>query len=329
MTAPVVVFTTERYAPLGRALCAHEGFIPGELERQRFPDGEHYRRILTDVAGRDVVVLAGTVDEADTLEIYDVACALVHLGAHILTLAIPWYGYQTMERAQKPGEVVTAKTRARLLSSIPIAGSGNRAVLLDLHSEGIPQYFTGNIRPVHLSARAMVLAQIRELVREMGADPDAGEYVVASTDAGRAKWVESLANDLGVDAAFVFKRRLSGNETEVTALAADVRDKPVVIYDDMIRTGGSLIGAAEAFRRAGASGIAAVATHGVLPGDALERIRQSGHFHGVRCTDSHPRARELAHDSDGFFQVVSVADLFASALGPGGMATLHKSARSS
>ena len=329
MTAPVVVFTTERYAALGEALCQHEGFVKGELERKVFPDGEHYRRVLTDVAGRDVVVLGGTLDEGDTLEIYDVSCALVHMGAHILTLAIPWYGYQTMERAEKQGEVVTAKTRARLLSSIPIAGSGNRVVLLDLHSAGIPQFFTGNIRPVHLSGRGLVLELVRDLVRTMGADPGKDSYVVAATDAGRAKWVESLANDLGVDGAFVFKRRLSGAKTEVTALAADVRGKPVVIYDDMIRTGGSLIGAAEAFKAAGASVIGAVATHGVFPGNALDRIRASGYFAGVRCTDSHPRARELAATPDPFFEVVSVAELFAQALGPGGMATLHRAMGSS
>lgn len=303
----LLVFCTERYAAMCAELCAHPGFEPGEIERHEFPDGEHYRRIVTDVAYRDVVLLGGTVDDADTLEIYDLACALVHSGAHILTLVIPWLGYQTMERAVKPGEVVVAKTRARLLSSIPIAGSGNRVVLVDLHSEGITQYFSGSIRPVHLYAKPVVLP----LLREYGGD----DFVLAATDAGRAKWVESLANDLGVDAGFVFKRRVSGDATEVTALAADVKGKTVVIYDDMIRTGGSLIGAARAFRDAGAARIAAVTSHAVLPGDALDRLRASGVFEGIACTDTHPRARELEGD---FLRVESIAPLLAEALFPGG-----------
>ncbi len=305
---PVLVFCTERYRYLSDALCAAPGFERGEIERRMFPDGEHYRRVLTPVAGRDVVLLGGTVDDDATLEIYDLGCCLVQSGAHILTLVLPWFGYQTMERAVYPGEVVTAKTRARLLSSIPIAGSGNRILLVDLHSEGITQYFEGNICPVHVYAKDVVLDSIRRL----GGD----NFVLGATDAGRAKWVESLANDLGVDAAFVFKRRVSGDHTEVTALAADVSGKTVVIYDDMIRTGGSLRGAARAFLDAGAKDIAAVTTHGVFPNDALDKLKASGVLREIAATDSHPRAVELAPEAAGFLQVQSIAPLLISQLGP-------------
>ena len=309
---PGVVFSTEAYAEMQRALCREGHLECGAVERNRFPDGERYLRIATDVAGRDVVLLGGTVDEASTLEIFDLACALVHAGAHILTLVIPWYGYQTMERATRPGEVVVAKTRARLLSSIPIAGSGNRIVLVDLHAEGIPHYFDGSIRPVHLYMKKLTLPMIQKL----GGD----DFVVGATDAGRAKWVESLANDLGVDAAFVFKRRLNGEETEVTALAADVSGKTVVIYDDMIRTGGSLMGAARAFLAAGAERIAAVTTHGVFPPGALERLEASGLFAAIACTDSHPNAAPQAGD---FLHVEPIAPILAEALGPNGLAPLR------
>jgi ribose-phosphate pyrophosphokinase len=100
--------------------------------------------------------------------------------------------------------------------------------------------------------------------------------------------------------------------TEVSALAAEVRGRRVVIYDDMIRTGESLIGAARAFLDVGATSTAAVATHGVLPGDSLRRIRESGLFTEIVCTDSHPRAVELA-DEPGF-KVVSIAALLADFL---------------
>ncbi|MEO0325662.1 MAG: ribose-phosphate pyrophosphokinase-like domain-containing protein, partial [Myxococcota bacterium] len=79
---PCIVFSTERYRYLGDMLCADHGFEAGALVRQTFPDGERYRRIEAEVAGRDVMLLGGTVDEADTLELYDLACALVHRGVH-------------------------------------------------------------------------------------------------------------------------------------------------------------------------------------------------------------------------------------------------------
>lgn len=308
MNFPRPVLCTERYAYLREAICRFDGFVPADVERRTFPDGERYLRILDDHQGTDAILLGGTVDEADTLEIYDLACALVHQGVHTLTLVMPWFGYQTMERAVKPGEVVTAKTRARLLSSIPLAGSGNRILLVDLHSEGITQYFSGSLRPSHLYAKAIVL----DLIRELGGD----DFILGATDAGRAKWVESLANDLGIDAAFVFKRRVSGDKTEVTALAADVTGKRVVIYDDMIRTGGSLLGAAQAFLDSGATDIAAVCTHAVLPGDALGRIEGSGLLRALACTDAHPRALELGPSS--FLRVESIAGLLADTLNPKG-----------
>ena len=175
---------------------------------------------------------------------------------------------------------------------------------MDLHSEGIPHYFSGEVRPVHLSARSLVLDEIRRVGGE--------EFVLGATDAGRAKWVESLANDLGVEGAFIFKRRRDDGTTEAAAMYADVDGRKVVIYDDMIRTGGSLIGAAKAYLEAGATSTAAVATHGVLPDDALQRLATSGLFTHIVCTDSHPRAHELADQPR--LEVVSIAGLLADFL---------------
>lgn len=304
MTSAHLVFATDRYGYLQKGLCNYDHCEAGEVETRHFPDGERYLRLLTESVGRDVVVLGGTVDDADTLTLYDLACATVGAGARSLTLVIPFFGYQTMERRVKNGEVVVAKTRARLLSSIPPAGLGNRVALMDLHSEGIPHYFSGEVRPVHLSARPLMLREIRRV--------GGAEFVLGATDAGRAKWVESLANDLGVEGAFIFKRRHQDGTTEAAAMSADVRGRKVVIYDDMVRTGGSLIGAASAYLDAGATSIAAVATHGVLPGDALHRLVDSGLFTDIVCTDSHPRSLELA-DEPGF-DVVSIAGLLADFL---------------
>jgi ribose-phosphate pyrophosphokinase len=248
--------------------------------------------------------VGGTISDADTLELYDLACAAAKYDAKSVTMLIPYFGYATMERAVKPGEVVTAKTRARLLSTIPAPA---RVVMLDLHSEGIPHYFEGAVRPVHLYAKPLIKQAVKELAT--------GDYVLACTDAGRAKWVESLANDLGVSAAFVFKRRLSGDTTQVSAVSAQVEGQHVIIYDDMIRTGGSLVEAAKAYRDAGAARISAITTHGLFPGEALAKLAGCGLLDQVVATDSHPRAALLAAARpDGFLRVLGTAGLWATYL---------------
>ncbi len=281
---PSLVFALPEYRSMQERLCA-DGHEAGEVAIDTFPDGERYMQIVSEVDGRDVVLLGGTTSDAATLMLFDLGCALVRCGARRLTLIVPYYGYATMERAVRAGEVVTAKTRAVMLSAIPMACYGNRILLLDLHAEGIPHYFEGGLTAFHVYAKPV----LRDVIMRLGGS----DFVLACTDAGRAKWVESLANDVGVTAAFVFKRRLSGDRTEVSALDAQVQGKRVVIYDDMIRTGGSLLGAARAYRDAGATSLAAVATHGLFPAESLAKIQASGLFTDIVCTDSHPRALAL------------------------------------
>ncbi len=300
-----VVFAIEPYEYLADAFVTHGAFARGALERNTFPDGERYLRLSEPVLARHVVLVGGTIHDAATLELYDLASAIVKEGARSLTMIVPYFGYSTMERAVHPGEVVTAKTRARLLSSIPSADAPNRVFLFDTHTEGLAYYFEGPIVPVHVYAKKLVI----DLARELGGPGD--DLVLACTDAGRAKWVESLANDMGVHASFVFKRRLDGSRTEVRAVSAQVEGKSVVIYDDMIRTGSSLLGAARAYLDAGARRVTAVATHGIFPGDSLQRLQNAGVIERIACTDSHPRARELAGD---YLQVASSAGLFAERL---------------
>jgi ribose-phosphate pyrophosphokinase len=294
-----VVFSIRDYDYMGDELARVGKFERGAIDRDVFPDGEHYLRIATSVLDQHAVAIGGTISDSATLELYDLACAIVENGAATLSLIVPWYGYATMDRASKSGEAVTAKNRARIFSSIPAAKLGNQILLLDLHSEGIPHYFEGSLHPVHVYARPVIESLARELAGR--------DFVLGSTDAGRAKWVESLANSLAVPAAFVYKRRRGPEETEVTAVSTRLSGETVVIYDDMIRTGGSLLNAARAYRESGAGRLFAIATHGEFAGDAFSRIRKSGLFERIGCTDSHPNAN--AFRSEGLI-VKSVAELF-------------------
>jgi ribose-phosphate pyrophosphokinase len=298
-----VVFSTRSYGYLADGLAAAAGLPRGAVSCRFFPDGERHLVVATPVARREVVIVGGTVSDADTLEVFDLACGVVALGAESLLLVIPYFGYSTMERVTQDGEVVTAKTRARLLSAIPRARTGNRVILLDAHSEGLPHYFEGGLTSLHLRADPVILRAARKI--------GIANSVLACADAGRAKRVQSLANALGVPAGFVFKKRLDAETTELIAMSADVEGKPVILYDDMIRTGSSLRNAAAAYLRAGAASVTALATHGVLPGDALQRLRESGLLQGVVCTDSHPRAVARA---DAFLSVEPIAPLLAEAL---------------
>jgi len=301
-----LLFYSKAYSQLAKKLSISSEIPLGSIEITRFPDGERYMRIEDDVRDLDAYLLSSSFDDDNAMLTYDIACALVENGAKRLSLLMPYFGYSTMERSVKPGEVITAKNRARLFSSIPRAPFGNRIFTVDLHSEGIPHYFEGETRVFHIYAKKAII----EAARQLGGD----DFVLASTDAGRAKWVESLANDIGVPASFVYKRRISGSETQVSAVSAQVQNKRVIIYDDMIRTGGSLISAAKAYQDAGASQIFTISTHGVLPAGALQRIKDCGLIEKVIVTDSHPNAITESQSHPNFLHIVSLQQILAEAI---------------
>lgn len=278
-----------------------------QIERTTFPDGETYLRFpMADRFGlfNKALVLAGAAESHDSIdELYRLACAGVKYGAEMLVLAVPYLAYTTMERAVKPGEVVTAKTIARQLSCIPRAPRGNWLLLLDLHAAGIVHYFEGDMVAAELTAEPMLVEAIRSLGLE--------NLCLASTDMGRAKAVEKFANALHAPVALIHKRRLSGSSTKVAAVVGDVAGRDVVIYDDMVRSGGSLAQAARAYADAGARAVYAATTHLVLPGEALERL-EAAPLVKIIGTDSHPAHQKVLGRER--FSVLHVAPLFADVL---------------
>jgi len=280
-----LLFSIPSYAYMEPAFLAAGDFERGEIERKNFPDGERYLRILPDLYARDVVLLGGTPTDSDWLDVFDLACGIARGGARTLSIVMPYFGYSTMERAVKPGEVVVAKTRARLLSAIPAPEGGTHLFMFDLHTDGIEFYLDDRILSRHVYGGPIITNKIAE---RMAGTP----FVLGACDAGRAKWVQSLARDLKVEPAFVYKRRDDGG-TSVTGINADVKGREVVVYDDMIRTGSSLIQAGRAYLAAGATKVHAIASHLVLPGDSYEKLRASNVFATVMGTDSHPGCQKL------------------------------------
>ncbi len=269
------------------------------IEHKTFPDREKYHRILNShqVRNRPAVYICGTVDDYAILEAYNLACTLVRKRCSSLHIVIPYFGYSTMERAVHSGEVVTAKNIARLFSSVPLSAQGNFIYMIDLHAIDMQYYFEGAIHPIHLMCRPIVEQMIADLPRRV---------VLASTDMGRAKWIEKMSNLLGLESAYIMKKRLSGSETEVIALNAEVKGKDVAIFDDMIRSGGSIINAAKAYKQAGAANIYILTIHGVFTEGSIDKMKNSGIIQGIYCTNTHANTQQITDDFVKIYDVSSV-----------------------
>ena len=309
-----LLYWTEDCDPLARELIARDEqeFTAGALERQVFPDGERYLRNMLHVKGANCTILGGTNTTENIFEILNLGYQLTTNGARTLNIVIPYFGYQTMERSSNTGEVIMAKNMAHWLSEIPSASYGNTITMLELHTDAIAHYFSPNVRAVPLSASSVIMKACVELAGT--------KFVLGSTDVGRAKAIEYIHRDFmaknrgyDIETAFVYKRRDSGTDTEVTGINADVSGKVVVIYDDMIRTGGSLLKAAKIYRDAGATEVYAVTTHGVFPGNSAIDVKASGLIKCIAMTNSHPRAKMICdlYKDSGYYRLFSIGGLLS------------------
>lgn len=282
--------------------CNH--FCDIKIENQTFPDGEHYWRIEnpSQIQGKPAVYICGTIDDAAIFDAYNMCCTLVREGCSELHLVIPYFGYSTMERAVKDGEAVTAKNIARLFSSIPTSSQGNHIYMMDLHSLGTQYYFEGDMHPVHLTSWKV----IKNIISDFGQNS-----VLASTDMGRAKWIEKMGNELHMDTAYIMKKRISGSQTEIVALNAEVNGRDVIIFDDMIRSGSSIIKAAEAYKNSGAKDIHVVCVHGVFVNEAIQKFKNSGIIKSINCTNTHYKTTLI---NDDFVKVYDIAQVIADGL---------------
>ncbi len=292
------------------------------LHRDHFKDGEKYHRWLKQIDRRDIVIVGGTIDDTEFMEVCDLVSMSQMYGAESVTLIIPCFGYQTMERAVKFREDVKAKNRARMLSYLPRSRGGLTVVMFDLHADGIAHYFENNVLTRHLYSKSLVRGVVDSLKVH-------GELLIGATDAGRAKWVDSLAREMKMKAGFVLKRRSGKDETEEMAVSAIARGCNVFLFDDMLRTGGTATNAARAYRRKGAKLIYLMCTHGFAPGDSLEQLRAARSskrrplFAGLYLIDTHPRALELAALHPDFITLVGSTPVFADYLTLGTGLPMH------
>ena len=262
---------------LAEAIAQKLGVVLGEVELKTFANGETYVRYCESIRGCDVfIVQSGNAPVNDHLfELLIMIQAAKLASAKRITAVVPWYPYSRQDKKSAPREPITAKLVADTLES---AGA-DRVVTMDLHAGQIQGFFTVPVD--HMTA----LQLFAQYYRDKGLS---GEGVVAvSPDVGRAKFARRFSKMLEADLAILNKTRPEHDTAEVTEVIGHVEGKVAVMIDDMILTGGTLIAGASALREAGATEVYAAATHGLFPGDALEKIAES-EFTQVTVTDTVP-----------------------------------------
>jgi ribose-phosphate pyrophosphokinase len=250
---------------------------------ERFPDGELHIELQESVRGHDVYLVQPTCPPVDEhlLELLLLADACRRAGAIHLTGVIPYFGYARQDRRAHGREPLSARLLADLLASSGI----QRVVAVDLHSQGVESAFA--IPVEHLSAVNILADALRSSVQR--------NAVIVSPDLGAVKMAERYAKLLDLPVAIIHKTRLSGAEVSVQRIVGDVRDKQVLIVDDMISTGGTIEKAIKALLEAGclSSGIKVAASHGLLVGPAAERLGKLP-IERIHVSDSVPRPEQFS-----------------------------------
>lgn len=293
---PPVIFAGTASTELAQAICQHLGVGLGQIDIRRFSDGEIRVKINESVRGANCFVVQScyTPVNEHLMELFLILDALKRASAHQVNAIIPYYGYARQDRKDE-GRVALS---ARLVANLLTAAGATRVVAVDLHSAQIQGFF--DIPVDHLYAAPVLV----DYIQKRGFS----NFVVVSPDVGNVKRARAYANRLGAPLAIIDKRRPEPNVAEVMNIIGDVDGKDVFLFDDIIDTAGTLVGAAEALRKRGVGRIFACCTHPVLSGPAKERLAASC-IEEIIVTDTIPQ-----HDSLSKLTVVSLAPMLAEAI---------------
>jgi ribose-phosphate pyrophosphokinase len=301
MFKSISIFSGTANPELTKAIAGALEIPLGRAEITRFSDGEVFARIQENVRGVDVFVVQPTCSPVnDNLVELLVFCdALKRASAGSITAVLPYYGYARQDRKVAPRTPITAKLMADLLTTAGIS----RVVAIDLHAGQIQGFF--NVPVDHLFANKVFLNDylMPKFAQELP--------VFVSPDAGGVERTRAYAKRMNADLAIIDKRREKANVSEVMNIIGDIQDRDCVILDDMIDTAGTLCNAAKALKDSGARRVYAAATHAVLSGPAVERIRNSV-LEEVVVTDTIPLPPGALET--GKFKVLTVARLLGEAI---------------
>ena len=291
------VFTGNSNLPLAQKIVEYIGTRLGDCQVSHFADGEINVKINETVRGYDVYVIQSVSNPVNDnlMELLVMVDALKRASAGSITIIIPYYGYARQDRKAKGRDPITAKLVANLLT---VAGA-NRVATIDLHAEQIQGFF--DIPVDNLWSFPIFASYFKE-------NENLDDYIVVSPDVGGVKRARKFAEKLGVPLAILDKRRPKDNVAEIMHVIGEVEGKRCILFDDIIDTGGSIVGATEALIKNGAETVTACATHGIFSKTAKEKL-QNSKLDKVIVTDTIYH-KELPEK----FEVLSVAPMFGEAV---------------
>ncbi len=299
----IKIFSGNSNPELAKAICAKLGLPLGSSETKTFSDGESSVSIYETVRGSDVFVIQSTCMPVNDnlMDLLIMIDALKRASAGRITAVIPYFGYARQDRKTKPRDPISAKLVANLITR---AGA-DRVLTMDLHANQIQGFF--DIPVDNLLGAPLFVDYFHEKFADVH-----DETIIVSPDVGSVARVRAFAQKMDMPMAIVDKRRQKANSSEVMNIIGDVRDKHVILLDDMVDTGGSLCHAAEALVTiGGARDVVAAASHGVLSGPAIQRIEDSC-IKELFFLNTIPASEDALKCSK--IKYVNVADVFAEAI---------------
>jgi len=294
------VFSGRANPELASRMCDYLGLPLGRIAIGNFPDGEISCKIEQDVRGRDVFIVQPTCPPVNEtlMELLIMIDSFKRASAERITAVMPYFGYARQDRKDEGRVPITAKLVANIITQAGV----DRVLAMDLHAAQIQGFF--DIPVDHLYAAPVIDAHFQNMALPKD------EIVVVSPDEGSIKRALNHVSNLGGRLAIVDKRRTGGDAKQANFIGGPIEGKVALIFDDMISTGGSICGAAEMVREAGARAIYLGATHGVLCGEAIDRLKRTP-IDGLVITDTIPLTpqRKLPN-----IEVLTVAPLLGEAV---------------
>ena len=293
------IFAGRSNLKLAQAISMELDIPLGPRTIKNFSDGEIYVKFEENIRNQDVFIIQSTNPPADNIiELLLMLDAARRASAGSVTAVIPYYGYARQDRKDKPRVPISARL---FLDTFEAVGA-SRVITMDLHSPQIQGFV--NIPFDHLYSRLVLLERLKKL----GWNSENG--IVLSPDMGSARMGQAYARYLDLGFALIDQRRPAPNRAEVVHLIGNLKDKHVIIIDDMIDTAGTIVSAAESAMEHGAKSIAAVATHGLFSKPATERLMASS-IDKVIVTDT---IDVQAQGLESKLEIVSVAKIFAASI---------------
>jgi len=271
----------------------------GDISIKTFSDGEIWVKYEENVRGQDVFIIQSTNGPSENIiELALMTDAAVRASASTVNIIMPYFGYGRQDRKDQPRVPISSRVMIDIFTSM----GADRIVTMDLHSTQIQGF--AKIPFDHLYSRMVLMKAISDL----GLDPK--RSVVLAPDVGSAAISQAYAKRLKMHFALIDKRRFAPNQAKVSHLIGDLDNMDVLIIDDMIDTAGTTVGAANAAMEKGAKSVTAIATHGVLSGPAIERLK-SAPIKNLVVTDTIQIPKEKILNN---MKIITVADVFGAAI---------------